>query len=81
MINNNSLKLLLIDKFLQKYMKLANTAIKFSQKHPYRILPFTMKEMIAVIQLIYNKKVQPVHFYIRELNFSFAKLFNKKTLT
>jgi hypothetical protein len=81
MIDNNSLKLLLIQRFLQKCLKPANTAIKSSQKHTYRILPCTMKEMIAVIQLIYNKKVQPVHFYIRELNFSFAKLFNKKTLT
>ena len=69
MINNNSLKLLLIDKFLQKYMKLANTAIKFSQKHPYRILPCTMKEMIAIIKLIYNKKIQLVYFHTRELNF------------
>jgi hypothetical protein len=81
MIDNNSLKLLLLDKFLQKFMKPENTAIKSSQKNTYRILPNSMKEMIAVIQLIYNKKVQPVHFYTNELNFSFAKLFNKKTLT
>ena len=79
MINNNSLKLLLIDKFLQKCMKLANTDIKFSQKHSYST--YTMTEIIAAIQLLYNKKVQPDHFYNRELNFSFAKLFNKKTLT
>lgn len=79
MINNNTLKLLLIDKFSQKCMKLANTDIKFSQKHSYST--YTIAEIIAAIQLLYNKKVQPDHFYNRELNFSFAKLFNKKTIT
>ena len=69
MIDNNSLKLLLMQRFLQKCLKPANTAIKSSQKHTYRILPCTMKEMIAIIKLIYNKKIQLVYFHTRELNF------------
>ena len=79
MINKYSLKLLLQNKFLHKCMKLANTTINSSQKYPYRIPLFTMIRIIAAIQLIYNKKDQPNHFYTKELNFYFTKLFNKKT--
>jgi hypothetical protein len=53
-------------------------ASKYSQKYPYRVPLFTMIRIIAAIQLIYNKKVQPDHFYTRKLNFYFTKLFNEK---
>jgi hypothetical protein len=67
MTNKYSLKLLLQNKFLHKCMKLANTTIKSSQKHPYRIPLFTMIRIIAAIQLIYNKKIQHRELWVYQL--------------
>jgi len=54
-----------------------NEAIKPPQKNEYKALFDSMSEMVEVIELIYNKEQQPVDFYIRDVNISFAKLLNK----
>ena len=66
-ISNYYLKLLLIDKFLRKCVKLANMNIKSSY----------MIKMIAFIKLLYNKKNHSINSYTRKLNIYFTKLFNK----
>ena len=54
-----------------------NEAIKPPQKNEYKALFDSMSEMVEVIELIYNKQQQPIDFYIRDVNISFAKLLNK----
>ena len=54
-----------------------NEAIKPPQKNEYKTLFDSMSEMVEVIELIYNKQQQPIDFYIRDVNISFAKLLNK----
>ena len=78
MIATNSLKLLLKEKYLEKYMKFTYTPIEPSQIHPSSILFNSVTEMNSVIAHIYNNKDQLVNFYTKNLNLSFAK-FLKKT--
>ena len=47
------------------------------KKNEYKALYDSMSEMVEVIELIYDKQQQPIDFYIRDVNISFAKLLNK----
>jgi signal transduction histidine kinase len=66
------------------YKELENEllALKKSQNLPlkneeYKTLFDSMPEMIEVIELIYNNNDEPIDFYIRDLNLSFAKLLGR----
>jgi len=51
--------------------------IKSSKKDYSKVLLDSMPEMVEIIELIYSKEGQPIDFYIRDVNLSFAQLFNK----
>ncbi len=58
-------------------MSYKKNRIESSKEEQYKILFDDMKEMIGIIELIYNKSDQPIDFYIRDINTSFAKFLNK----
>jgi PAS domain-containing protein len=45
--------------------------------HQYKMLFDSMAEMLGVIELIYDTKGQPIDFYIREINPSYANFLGK----
>jgi len=51
--------------------------IESTKEEQYKMLFDDMTEMIEIIELIYNKSAQPIDFYIRDINTSFAKFLNK----
>jgi signal transduction histidine kinase len=51
--------------------------IEASKNQEYEIFFDNMAEMVEVIELIYNKNDQPIDFYIRDINLSFAKFLGK----
>jgi PAS domain S-box-containing protein len=65
------------ETFITKRTALKKPLIQPSDENHYEALYDSMSEMVEVIELIYNEKQQPVDFYIRNVNISFAKLLNK----
>jgi len=65
-------------KALEKELiALKNSAISSSKELTYKEFFDNMVDMVDVIELIYNKNGQPIDFYIREINISFANFFGK----
>jgi PAS domain S-box-containing protein len=60
-----------------KLLKPENSSVEPSKEHQYKTLYDTMSEMVEVIELIYDDQQQPIDFYIRDVNISFAKLLGK----
>jgi hypothetical protein len=58
-------------------MDFTNTDMKPSENEHYKSLLDSILEIVSIIALIYNKKGKPIDFYTKDLNLSFAKLFNK----
>jgi len=56
--------------------KKTKAALDESDKQ-YNLLFDSMNEMVAIIELIYDKDGQPIDYYIREINPSFAKFLGK----
>jgi len=58
-------------------MELKKTNIESSPDNHYKLLFDAMTEMVTVLEIIYDKEGKPLDSYIRDVNISFAKLFNK----
>jgi PAS domain S-box-containing protein len=52
-------------------------ALRKVREDQYKMLFDSMTEMVQIIALIYDKKGQPIDFYIREINESFATFLGK----
>jgi signal transduction histidine kinase len=65
-------------KELEKELKALKTIHNRSSKNKeYKTIFDSMPEMVEVIELIYNTNDEPIDFYIRDVNLSFAKLLGK----
>jgi PAS domain S-box-containing protein len=63
---------------LEKELKeLKNSDIRPLKEDHYKNFFDNMSEMVEVIELIYDKNNQPIDFYIRAINTSFAKFLGK----
>jgi PAS domain-containing protein len=63
---------------LEKELKeLKNSDIRPLKEDHYENFFDNMSEMVEVIELIYDKNNQPIDFYIRAINTSFAKFLGK----
>ena len=61
----------------KELIAIKTNAIDSSKELPYKKFFDNMADMVDVIELIYDKNGQPVDFYIRVINISFAKFFGK----
>jgi PAS domain S-box-containing protein len=67
-----------MSKHLKKELsELRNNDLTSSKDAHYKNLFDEMSEMVGIIELIYDKNNQPIDFYIRAINTSFAKFLGK----
>jgi signal transduction histidine kinase len=61
----------------KELIELKNIHNRSSKNQEYKTIFDSMPEMVEVIELIYNTNDEPIDFYIRDVNLSFAKLLGK----
>ena len=61
----------------KELLELKNIHVRDLKNKEYKMLFDSMPEMIEVIEVIYNKSCEPIDFYIRDINLSFAKFLGK----
>ena len=65
------------DELEQELIELKKNQAEFSKDQQYQMLFDSMTEMIKTVDLIYNKNDEPIDFYIRDINLSFASFLGK----
>lgn len=65
------------DELEQELIELKNSHVESSKDQQYQLLFDSMTEMIKTVDLIYNKNDEPIDFYIRDINLSFASFLGK----
>jgi PAS domain S-box-containing protein len=65
------------EELKKELIELKNNGLTSSKDEPYKNFFDKMSEMVEIIELIYDKNNQPIDFYIRTINISFAKFLGK----
>lgn len=61
----------------EELIKLKKNHTKSPKEDRYKILFDSVPEMVEIIELIYNGEGKPIDYYLRDVNLSVTKLFNK----